>query len=229
MMNFSEMKIVPNPNKICWYCSKRFGDHAPGEIEDCSQKYDEREIFTKLSNDLESKRAITKEMLGETFEVSEPAKEPPFMDEIRGFLDSDYRAGFWWGQFGRGKTFLARCVLNQAMKRNIRVCEATGVDLVEGFRGYKPHPLMNALKYSPVLLIDDFLQATWKKRDIETIWNILNTRMQRGGKTIITCNYDREFFQAHMTAGSNEATSGSLIQRLVPTLFLHFEGKSFRS
>ncbi len=103
------------------------------------------------------------------------------------------RSLYFWGQFGTGKTYLAVCLLKQALASGRAGYFAVVPDLLDHIRqGYgegTADALLSAVETIDLLVLDDL--GTEKPGDwaLEKLYQIVNSRYLHERQTIITSNY----------------------------------------
>ncbi|WP_308533853.1 ATP-binding protein [uncultured Peptoniphilus sp.] len=105
--------------------------------------------------------------------------------------DNDFNLLFY-GPTGQGKTFMINCIAKELMDRNVSVIYLTAYEMIEVLENKKFKKIEN-LEYSllfdsELLIVDDLgieLITTFTNSEI---FNIINTRLIRGKKTIISTN-----------------------------------------
>ncbi len=213
-------------SEICRVCKKPEDDHSSDQADECWAEIEARGRRKELSYELLRLRAISQETLQQNFWVADNQK----LMRQKEFWSSEKNA-FLWGAFGTGKTYQARCILNEAMKQGKRVIDIGAIRLAKMLRHqYNQDQLVEHCKYFHVLLIDDIDKAVWGPREVEGLWDILNARADRKLRTIITSNvHPKEFADIiAAAASSNQTIAHSMWQRLMPCLVLEFTGESLR-
>lgn len=202
-------------------------EHDSAQSDKCWAEIKARGCRKDLSSELLGLRAITQETLKQNFWVADREKfQHPGLR-----VDFPEQAAYFWGKFGTGKTYHARCILNEALKQGMRVIDMDAIRLAKMLRHqYNQDPLVENCKHFRMLLIDDVDKAVWGSKEVEGLWDILNARADRKLKTIITSNVHPKEFADMIAAGAggNQTIAQSMWQRLMPCLVLEFKGESLR-
>ena len=119
------------------------------------------------------------------------------------------KASVWIsGQTGRGKSYLARLVLQYHMFEGRRCAFETASNL---FNNAKRH---EHLQYTPVLCIDDIDKAAYGAYSASLLHDCLTLRENNRLRTIVTCEYDVKHFAARLSESSSGAFGQSTLSRL---------------
>lgn len=220
-------------NEMCRICERPMKEHDSDQGDECWAEVEARGSRKDISSELLGLRAITQETLKQNYWTCDrdKLKQKPVI--VNTFFDCESldTSMFFWGKFGTGKTYQARCILNEAMKRGWRVIDIGAIRLAKMLRHqYNQDQLVEYCKQFSVVLIDDIDKAVWGPREVEGLWDILNTRADRKLKTIITSNVHPKEFADMIAAGAggNQTIAHSMWQRLMPCLVLEFTGESLR-
>lgn len=142
------------------------------------------------------------------------------------------------GHIGTGKTFMALSVLRKAFVAGLDVAETTARQFVKTTDLFKDNDgLFNAWKHADVLLLDDIDKAKWNLDRIDALWELMNTRMSAGRKTIITGNVsirDMAIIMRERTGDGedgvrNTSRADAAMDRLKPIKQIELRGKSLRA
>ncbi len=95
-----------------------------------------------------------------------------------------------WGGVGTGKSFLAGCIANALMEREVPVCMTNFArilnDLNRNFSGR--NDVIDHLCRYPLLIIDDFGMERGTEYALEQIYNIVDSRYRSQKPLIVTTN-----------------------------------------
>lgn len=124
-------------------------------------------------------------------------------DKMKEFCDRfhDTRVNFilLTGQSGVGKTSLAYAIVNELLEKGVSVCFLTAFEFNNLMLKYHTSNISERAKYMDFLLdcemliIDDLgTEPVLKSVTKEYLYNVVDTRIVRGKKTMITSNLDLE-------------------------------------
>lgn len=219
-------------DELCDICHQPKRGHSATEFEQCWAKIEARDRYQEISKTLLYRRAITPETcavrFGSCFYVE---YQEGLIPEIQEFLESADISLFLSGDYGTGKTHLARCLLNRAISRGWYVCEAKAVDFAKAGRmKFGQDNILEMMRNSRLILIDDLDKATWDAPALQALWSIIDARYDAKRKTILTSNITPADCRITITqdAPGFEGTVLSMFQRFKPTKFLEFVGMSLR-
>jgi len=139
---------------------------------------------------------------------------------------------FLHGDVGCGKTWLARCILNDAYDRGMSIQEVSGVDIArEGQKFTFQGP--QQWSKSKVLLIDDIDKGPWKDQSFSALLHLLDQRRNAQKPTIVTCNFNPEGYREWLISNNfaNNSTAVAIDDRMNPRIVLKMrtkDGRSFR-
>ena len=95
-----------------------------------------------------------------------------------------------WGGVGTGKSFLAGCIANALMEKEISVRMTNFAlilnDLAATFEG-KNEYISNLCRY-PLLILDDFGMERGTEYGLEQVYNVIDSRYRSGKPLIVTTN-----------------------------------------
>lgn len=220
----------------CPNCGRVAVEHSDTEADQCWLEIEAREEWQKLVDKLLVDGAISRQTLQQNRHNADLRKFNPVTSQLLMScfpwnLDEKWRSTYLYGDFGTGKTYVARCILNEALKTGRALVDINGARLAKMLRQqFNQDKVVEWCKYYSMLLIDDIDKVFWKEREIEGLWEIFEARSDRGLKTIITANIHPKEFRDMIAlgCGGNQTIAESLIQRLHPCLILEFKGESLR-
>ena len=134
----------------------------------------------------------------------------------------------FWGNVGTGKTFLAGCIANALMEKNIPVLMTSFPKLLNAlgglYSGEKNEYLKN-LNHYQLLIIDDLGVERDTPYVLETVYLVIDERYKSGKPFIITTNLSLEELQnpADLEHGR---IYDRIMERCVPVAF---SGKNYRT
>lgn len=134
----------------------------------------------------------------------------------------------FWGNVGTGKTFLAGCIANALMERNIPVLMTSFPKLLNAlgglYSGEKNEYLKN-LNHYQLLIIDDLGVERDTPYVLETVYLVIDERYKSGKPFIITTNLSLEELRnpADLEHGR---IYDRIMERCVPVAF---SGKNYRT
>ena len=120
----------------------------------------------------------------------------PQMKTARFYVEhwEDMKAGnigyLLWGSVGTGKSYLAGCIANALMEKEISVRMTNFAlilnDLAATFEG-KNEYISNLCRY-PLLILDDFGMERGTEYGLEQVYNVIDSRYRSGKPLIVTTN-----------------------------------------
>jgi len=143
-----------------------------------------------------------------------------------------------YGYIGTGKTFMALAALRKAFVAGLDVAETTARQFVKTSDLFRDSDnLFNAWKHADVLLLDDIDKAHWNLDRIDALWELMNTRMSAGRRTIITGNVSLRDMAITMRERTGDKEDGlcntsradAAMDRLKPIKQIELLGKSLRA
>lgn len=167
----------------------------------------------------------------QTFAVSDSTIEGENMNAWERARKACPIVGTLWiyGPKGVGKTFLARCILNEYLDRYRTACEVFApdlahLDLVGSEAKLKPYIDAN------ILLIDDIDKPRWSAVSLDYLLKILETRYERKLGTLITANTGASATRTLMQHArvDNPSVVAAIFDRMKPLEGLELQGDSHR-
>lgn len=103
----------------------------------------------------------------------------------------------FWGGVGTGKSYLAACIANALMEKEIPVCMTNFAlilnDLAASFEGRNEY--ISRLCRYPLLILDDFGMERGTEYGLEQIYSVIDSRYRSGKPLIATTNLTLEELQ----------------------------------
>ena len=131
-----------------------------------------------------------------------------------------------WGSVGTGKSYLAGCIANALMEKEISVRMTNFAlilnDLAATFEG-KNEYISNLCRY-PLLILDDFGMERGTEYGLEQVYNVIDSRYRSGRPLIVTTNLTLEDLQ-HPEDTAHARIYDRLIEMCSP---VRFTGSNFR-
>lgn len=121
-----------------------------------------------------------------------------------------------YGHPGRGKTFLAHCIMNRELQRANTICHQDCLELDREGRTFDWQKKIKHLKDVDILLLDD-LDKCDKPESYMLVLDVLNARNNSKRRTFVTANKSPEAFVEYLKLkfqSTNPTVPGALIQRL---------------
>ena len=132
----------------------------------------------------------------------------------------------FWGNVGNGKSYLAGCIANALMEKEISVRMTNFAlilnDLAATFEG-KNEYISNLCRY-PLLILDDFGMERGTEYGLEQVYNVIDSRYRSGRPLIVTTNLTLEDLQ-HPEDTAHARIYDRLIEMCSP---VRFTGSNFR-
>ena len=134
----------------------------------------------------------------------------------------------FWGNVGTGKTFLAGCIANALMERNIPVLMTSFPKLLNALGGLysgEKNEYLKSLNQYRLLIIDDLGVERDTPYVLETVYLVIDERYKSGKPFIITTNLSLEELRnpADLEHGR---IYDRIMERCVPVAF---SGKNYRT
>lgn len=134
----------------------------------------------------------------------------------------------FWGDVGTGKTFLAGCIANALMEKNIPVLMTSFPKLLNALGGIysgEKNEYLKSLNRYQLLIIDDLGVERDTPYVLETVYLVIDERYKSGKPFIITTNLSLEKLQnpADLEHGR---IYDRIMERCIPVAF---SGKNYRT
>ena len=131
-----------------------------------------------------------------------------------------------WGSVGTGKSYLAGCIANALMEKEISVRMTNFAlilnDLAATFEG-KNEYISNLCRY-PLLILDDFVMERGTEYGLEQVYNVIDSRYRSGKPLIVTTNLTLTELQNPQDT-PHARISDRLLEMCAPVCF---SGENFR-
>ena len=120
------------------------------------------------------------------------------------------------GDPGRGKTFMARCILNRTLDDGHSVMEVFTPEVSQRICEQDYKITVNSMQTVKLLLVDDLDKATWRNFCLTAFFAVIDARWRQKFPTIVTANYTgKALREKWMEQYANDrGIAGSLIDRL---------------
>ena len=96
----------------------------------------------------------------------------------------------FWGGVGTGKSYLAACIANALMEKEVAVCMTNFAtilgDLAASFEGRNEY--ISSLCSYPLLILDDFGMERGTEYGLEQVYSVIDSRYRSGKPLIATTN-----------------------------------------
>lgn len=141
-------------------------------------------------------------------------------------------AGWFYGDKGTGKTYLARCILNAQFDEGHTVAELPAIEFSQmadrKFYGWSKK--LEAYSKVQILLIEDIDKAEWTPRSLSALFGILDTRCNDKHRTLVTTNATVEYCIGvwRKACGDNKSLPGTITDRLKPVRRIEMVGETLR-
>ena len=103
----------------------------------------------------------------------------------------------FWGGVGTGKSYLAACIANALMEKEVAVCMTNFAtilgDLAASFEGRNEY--ISRLCSYPLLILDDFGMERGTEYGLEQVYSVIDSRYRSGKPLIATTNLTLEELQ----------------------------------
>jgi len=175
-------------------------DRHPAECDCQREKRMEREAAEQRRKHLDivedlKRRGFTDPAMREWTFANDNGRNPQ-MKTARFYVEhwEDMKAGnigyLLWGSVGTGKSYLAGCIANALMEKEISVRMTNFAlilnDLAATFEG-KNEYISNLCRY-PLLILDDFGMERGTEYGLEQVYNVIDSRYRSGKPLIVTTN-----------------------------------------
>ena len=175
-------------------------DRHPAECDCQRAAREEREAAEKRRRHLDTveelkRRGFTDPAMREWTFANDNGRNPQ-MKTARFYVEhwEDMKAGnigyLLWGSVGTGKSYLAGCIANALMEKEISVRMTNFAlilnDLAATFEG-KNEYISNLCRY-PLLILDDFGMERGTEYGLEQVYNVIDSRYRSGKPLIVTTN-----------------------------------------
>ena len=175
-------------------------DRHPAECDCQRTAREEREAAEKRRRHLDTveelkRRGFTDPAMREWTFANDNGRNPQ-MKTARFYVEhwEDMKAGnigyLLWGSVGTGKSYLAGCIANALMEKEISVRMTNFAlilnDLAATFEG-KNEYISNLCRY-PLLILDDFGMERGTEYGLEQVYNVIDSRYRSGKPLIVTTN-----------------------------------------
>ncbi|NMW85687.1 ATP-binding protein [Peptoniphilus sp. AGMB00490] len=124
-----------------------------------------------------------------------------------------------WGPTGQGKTFLLNCIASELIKKDIIVIYQTAYEILKTIEDRKFKNIdddkYNLYFESDLLIVDDLGIELVNSFTTSEIFNIINTRLLRGKKTLISTNLSPKELSETYT----DRVFSRVFQKFVPIRF----------
>ncbi len=175
-------------------------DRHPAECDCQRAAREEREAAEKRRRHLDTveelkRRGFTDPTMRDwTFENDNGRNPQMGRPPVCGTLGTGYRADnigcLFWGGVGTGKSYLAGCIANALMEKEIPVRMTNFAlilnDLAASFEGRNEY--ISRLCRYPLLILDDFGMERGTEYGLEQVYNVIDSRYRSGKPLIVTTN-----------------------------------------
>mgnify|MGYP000093648553 FL=1 len=175
-------------------------DRHPAECDCQRAAREEREAAEKRQKHLDTVEELKRRgftdpaMRNWTFENDNG--QNPVTDKARHYVENWERAYagnvgcLFWGSVGTGKSYLAGCIANALMEKEIPVYMTNFAlilnDLAASFEGRNEY--ISRLCRYPLLILDDFGMERGTEYGLEQVFNVIDSRYRSGKPLIVTTN-----------------------------------------
>ena len=132
----------------------------------------------------------------------------------------------FWGGVGTGKSYLAACIANALMEKEVAVCMTNFAtilgDLAASFEGRNEY--ISRLCSFPLLIIDDFGMERGTEYGLEQVYNVIDSRYRSRKPLIVTTNLTLDSLQNPLDT-AHARIYDRLLEMCAPILFT---GENFR-
>lgn len=191
------------------------------------------EAAAALKRDVYRRGEMPLAALRSTFRVADPA--------ICALNPSAWRIASEWpprnlwiaGPKGTGKTFLAECILNAAIERNVTAMESLAHSISEagGAAEGDKRRFVHRHASAGLLLIDDIDKPLWGGLGLEVLWRIIDGRHRARLATVVTAQFTgNETKRAWADRfAQNLSIVDSMFDRLLGCTGIRMQGESLRA
>ena len=120
-----------------------------------------------------------------------------FYVESWGTMQAENIGYLFWGGVGTGKSYLAACIANALMEKEVAVCMTNFAtilnDLAASFEGRNEYN--SRLCSYPLLILDEFGMDRGTEYGLEQVYSVIDSRYQSGKPLIATTNLTLEELQ----------------------------------
>ena len=213
-------------NGMGYYCASC--DFALRSLDNADVR---KHQISHLTHKTYSKGLIQESGKEQTFDKSDLAIEGENMDEWKQAREATPITGTYWihGPSGVGKTFLARCMLNDYLDRYRTAIEVSAsdlayIDLIGSESRLKPYLDAN------ILLIDDIDKPKWNSVGLDYLLKIFEVRYEKKRGTIVTANTGAKAARVLMRQAreDNPSIVNAIFDRMKPLQGLELKGSSHR-
>ena len=182
-------------------------DRHPAECDCQREKRMEREAAEQRRKHLDivedlKRRGFTDPEMREWTFANDNGRNPQ-MKTARFYVEhwEDMKAGnigyLLWGSVGTGKSYLAGCIANALMEKEISVRMTNFAlilnDLAASFKDRNEY--ISRLCSFPLLILDDFGMERGTEYGLEQVYNVIDSRYRSGKPLIVTTNLTLEELQ----------------------------------
>ena len=211
-------------------------DRHPAECDCQRAEREKREAAEKQRSHLETverlkRRGFTDPAMREWTFANDNGRNPQ-MKTAHFYVEhwEDMKAGnigyLLWGSVGTGKSYLAGCIANALMEKEISVRMTNFAlilnDLAATFEG-KNEYISNLCRY-PLLILDDFGMERGTEYGLEQVYNVIDSRYRSGKPLIVTTNLTLTELQNPQDT-PNARIYDRLLEMCAPVCF---SGENFR-
>lgn len=134
-----------------------------------------------------------------------------------------------YGDPGAGKTCYAYAIANAYLDAGHSVAHVVA-NALSGIRQWEAEERIQPYLRPRLLIIDDIDKPNWHPEGMDALWMLLDKRKAIGQRYIVTSNIERRGVQDmwRRLRPNNPTFARSLIERFLPMMAVHIEGKSIR-
>lgn len=195
-------------------------DACMAEMVQKNRAQADQERAAKIRRDAYGKGLVPEIAVHATFEKSDRAIESrhsAYWLQAREWHARDENAWIT-GYSGSGKTYMARCIVNRFFDHGLTCAEISGLELASMVRRFDWLETIKPYIVPRLLLIDDIDKALWSKEQLEILWHLLDKRLGRGRRLIVTANVSPEHFRESLERNrpENKSIAGTIFRRMLP-------------